>query len=65
VCEPECPWEAIFEDEQVPDVFQADIALNAKVVDTTDERQVPEKEDKPRPSAEQVAENKKKWSYSG
>ena len=25
VCEPECPWEAIFEDEQVPEVFQADI----------------------------------------
>ena len=24
VCEPECPWEAIFEDEQVPDVFQED-----------------------------------------
>jgi ferredoxin len=65
VCEPECPWEAIFEDEQVPDVFQSDIPLNAKIVDTTDERQVPEKEDKPRPSAEQVAENKQKWGYSG
>jgi ferredoxin len=65
VCEPECPWEAIFEDEQVPDVFQADISLNAKIVDTTDERQVPEKEDKPRPSAEQILENKQKWGYSG
>ena len=32
VCEPECPWEAIFEDEQVPDVFEADTALNAKIV---------------------------------
>jgi ferredoxin len=65
VCEPECPWEAIFEDEQVPDVFQADIALNAKIVDVTDQRQVPEKEDKPRPTAEQIAENKQKWGYSG
>jgi ferredoxin len=65
VCEPECPWEAIFEDEQVPDVFQADIAVNAKIVDVTDERQVPEKEDKPRPTAEQIAENKQKWNYSG
>ena len=65
VCEPECPWEAIFEDEQVPEIFQSDIPLNAKIVDTTDERQVPEKEDKPRPSAEQVAENKQKWGYSG
>ena len=65
VCEPECPWEAIFEDEQVPDVFQSDIPLNVKIVDTPDDRQVPEKEDKPRPSAEQIAENKQKWSYSG
>ena len=65
VCEPECPWEAIFEDEQVPDVFQADIALNAKIVDVADERQVPEKEDKPRPTAEQIAENKAKWGYTG
>ena len=30
VCEPECPWEAIFEDEQVPDVFKEDTAINAK-----------------------------------
>ncbi len=65
VCEPECPWEAIFEDEQVPDVFQSDIALNARIVDVPDERQVPEKEDKPRPTPEQVAENKKKWGYAG
>jgi ferredoxin len=31
VCEPECPWEAIFEDEQVPEVFNSDIDLNAKI----------------------------------
>ena len=36
VCEPECPWEAIFEDEQVPDIFHDDIALNAKCVDEKD-----------------------------
>ncbi len=65
VCEPECPWEAIFEDEQVPEVFQADIPLNAKIVDATEQRQVPEKEDKPRPSAEQILENTQKWGYSG
>lgn len=65
VCEPECPWEAIFEDEQVPDVFKDDIALNAKIVDEKDLFQVPEKEDKPQPTPEQVAENKRKWGYSG
>ena len=65
VCEPECPWEAIFEDEQVPAVFQDDIALNARIVDVADEREVPEKEDKPRPSQEQIEENKQKWGYTG
>jgi len=30
VCEPECPWQAIFEDEQVPDIFQTDIELNVR-----------------------------------
>ena len=65
VCEPECPWEAIFEDEQVPDVFQSDIQVNAGIVDQTDDRQVPEKEDKPRPTPEQIQSNKDKWGYSG
>jgi ferredoxin len=65
VCEPECPWEAIFEDEQVPDVFQSDIQVNAGIVDASDDRQVPEKEEKPRPTPEQIAANKEKWGYSG
>ena len=65
VCEPECPWEAIFEDEQVPDVFQESIALNAKISEHKDAFEVPTKEDKPRPSAEEIAENKRKWGYTG
>ena len=27
-CEPECPWQAIFEEPAVPDVFKDDIAPN-------------------------------------
>ena len=65
VCEPECPWEAIFEDEQVPEVFTDDVALNAKIVDVTDGRTVPEHEEKPTPTPEQISENKEKWGYSG
>ena len=65
VCEPECPWEAIFEDEQVPEIFQSDIELNARVADAKDSYQVPEVGEKPRPTEEQVAENKRKWSYAG
>ncbi len=65
VCEPECPWEAIFEDEQVPDVFQADVELNAKIIDTRDSFDVPEKPDVPLPTPEQVKANKEKWGYDG
>ena len=65
VCEPECPWEAIFEDEQVPSVFQEDIGLNAKIVEVSGEREVPEKPDKVRPTPEQIEANKKKWGYEG
>jgi ferredoxin len=27
-CEPECPWEAIYEDQEMPPEFQADVAKN-------------------------------------
>jgi ferredoxin len=64
VCEPECPWEAIFEDERVPDVFQADIALNANIKDLKEEFQVPEAGEKPKPTPEQVKANKEKWSFT-
>ena len=65
VCEPECPWEAIFEDEQVPEVFREDIALNARCVDTKDDFSVPEVEEKEKPSPEQIEANKQKWGYAG
>ena len=64
VCEPECPWQAIFEDEGVPELFQEDTALNAKIVAVPDERGVPEKEEKPAPTPAQVEENKRKWGHA-
>jgi ferredoxin len=64
VCEPECPWEAIFEDEQVPTVFSDDTDLNAKLTDIKDDFSVPEVVEKDKPSPEQVQENKAKWSYA-
>jgi ferredoxin len=64
VCEPECPWEAIFEDEQVPEVFVEDTALNAKIVDTRDDFEVPERDDDiEAPTPDQLDENRKKWGY--
>ncbi len=65
VFEPECPWEAIFEDEQVPSVFEEDTALNAKMLECKDEFRVPEVEDEPPPAPEQIAANKEKWELAG
>ena len=64
VCEPECPWEAIFEDEQVPSVFADDTVLNAKILDDKDSFSVPEVEEMPKPSPQEIEENKTKWGYS-
>jgi ferredoxin len=63
VCEPECPWEAIFEDGQVPEIFQQDVVLNAEIVGVPDARQVPENQDKPAPTPAQIEENRKKWGF--
>jgi ferredoxin len=65
VCEPECPWEAIFEDEQVPEPFHEDIALNAHILDSKGDFSVPEVEEKPKPTPEQIAKNKAKWGFKG
>jgi ferredoxin len=65
VCEPECPWEAIYEDEQVPDVFEADIAKNAAIVECRDDFEVPEREDIDTPSPADVEANKAKWGFAG
>src|SRR5512138_2279186 len=50
VCEPERPWEALFEASDVPDVFKDDIALNARVVERREDFASPEVVDKPVPS---------------
>ncbi len=65
VCEPECPWEAIFEDEQVPEIFQADTELNAKIIAIRDQFEVPVKPETETPTPADVEANKKKWGYDG
>ena len=65
VCEPECPWEAIFQDEAVPEVFHDDIELNARIMKVKDQFEVPEVEDNEAPTPDQVAANKQKWGYDG
>lgn len=63
-CEPECPWEAIYEDVSVPEVLVEDTALNALTVDAADDFEVPTNEGSDSPSPDQVADNKKKWGVA-
>jgi ferredoxin len=64
-CEPECPWEAIYEDASVPEIFEEDTALNAKMMEVQDDFEVPVHDDIEQPTPEQVEENKKKWGFGG
>jgi ferredoxin len=64
-CEPACPWQAIFEDSQVPALFQDDIELNAKVFEkhppehfTTETTPI-----RKNPTPDEIEENKRKWGY--
>jgi ferredoxin len=63
-CEPECPWEAIYEDASVPAIFADDTELNAKMMECQDDFEVPVHEGTEPPSPEQVAENKAKWGLN-
>ncbi|GIW45924.1 MAG: hypothetical protein KatS3mg077_3206 [Candidatus Binatia bacterium] len=64
-CEPECPWQAIFEESAVPEIFKSDIALNYEIREHSGEFQVKKHEQKPKPTPEQVEANKRKWGYTG
>jgi len=60
-CEPECPWEAIYEDVSVPEVLSEDTPLNGLIMDSMEDFEVPTPDEKDQPTPEQVSENKKKW----
>lgn len=59
-CRPECPWEAIFPDVDIPDAFEPDVALNAIVRERRSEFVVPEIVDKEPPGAAAIERNKEK-----
>ena len=62
-CEPECPWQAIFEEIAVPEVFKEDTPLNYKMVEVASDFEVAKHKKIEHPTAEQVAANKKKWGW--
>ena len=63
-CEPECPWQAIFEEVAVPDVFTDDTKLNYAMVDKASDFAVKKQVKTEHPTPEQVTENKKKWGWT-
>ena len=60
-CVPECPWEAICAEDDVPATFEADIALNKLCADEPDAFKKAVNVEKAQPSPEQIAANKRKW----
>jgi ferredoxin len=61
-CEPECPWEAIFDESDVPSAFASDIALNALTAERPEEFHVPIAHlRRARPSPAEVAANRERF----
>jgi ferredoxin len=60
-CEPECPWQAIYEEVATPAAFEDDITLNHAIIEETSKFEVAKHEPKPHPSPERVEENKHTW----
>jgi ferredoxin len=63
-CEPECPWQAIFEEAAVPAVFKDDTALNYLMMERKDEFEVSPNDKHDQPTAEQIEANKRKWGLA-
>jgi ferredoxin len=63
-CVPECPWEAIFDEDAVPVQFEADIALNAITAARAGEFDVPIARLRKGATFEQVSENKARWGLT-
>ena len=60
-CARECPWEAIYEEHEVPQIFEDDIMLNHMVRYSPKDFAVAKMERKKPPTPEEVRANKVKW----
>ena len=58
------PWQAIFEEPAVPDVFKDDIALNHQTLELADQFKVKSFDTTEHPTREQIAANKVKWGWT-
>jgi ferredoxin len=59
-CEPACPWEAIYQDAEVPGEFKEFVEINARITGQAEIERTP-KSDKPKPTPQEVIENREKW----
>ncbi len=62
-CEPACPWRAIFEEDEVPALFQEDIGLNYKMAENASEFAVATVKKGAAPTEAQVQTNFSKYNY--
>jgi ferredoxin len=60
-CEPECPWEAIFPEDDVPAAFAEDVALNALTAARPGEFVEASARQTRKPTSEEVAANRRRW----
>lgn len=68
-CEPECPWEAIYEEFELPDKLRAALELNALPLEQPSRFEIARRPrdaqgrliHKPQPAPEQVAANRRRW----
>jgi ferredoxin len=63
-CVSECPWEAIYPDSEVPELFKEDIALNARSSTTNPEFHVPIERLRRSATTDEVDENKRRWGLA-
>jgi len=61
LCTPECPWEAIFDEDDVPQAFASDIALNRRAFEKSAEYHVPASRLLRGATSEEVEQNRTKW----
>jgi ferredoxin len=60
-CVPQCPWEAIYPDVDLPLALAPDLELNALASARRAEFQRPEVVRGPLPAPAEIAENKRRW----
>jgi len=64
LCVTECPWGAIYPDDEIPEVFKDDIALNALAAKNPHDFHFPIIKVTAKPTHEEVEMNKQRWGLN-